>query len=52
MLKALIATLSIFVQADPVAEIMMRIFFFFNEYEKQVLRSLQDPILFFTYLKI
>ena len=51
MLKALIATLSIFVQADPVAEIMMRIFFF-NEYEKQVLRSLQDPILFCMYLKI
>ena len=50
VLKALIATLSIFVQADPVAEIMMRIFF--NEYEKRVLRSLQDPILFCMYLNI
>lgn len=50
MLKSLLATLSIFMQADPVAEIMMRIFFK-NAYEKQVFRSPQNPFFFLLVLK-
>lgn len=37
-------------QADPVAEIMVRIFFL--NAHVQVLRTMQDPVLFCMYLKI